>query len=153
MLFFAAVMYFVPEPEASALYTKNGSKREKKRCKKEEEHLLLLGIYTALGISLHNFPEGCAVFMACLKGTRVALPLVLAIAAHNIPEGMAVAAPILHATNSKWQAFKWSLISGLCEPVGAIVFGVFWSNHLTEQVVQSMLAAGKFPLLFSCFEI
>lgn len=65
-----------------------------------------VGIITALGISLHNFPEGIAVYLACLRGTTMGLPLAFAIAAHNIPEGIAVASPIYHSTGSKWEAFK-----------------------------------------------
>ncbi|XP_052109254.1 zinc transporter ZTP29 [Arachis duranensis] len=39
-----------------------------------------------VGISLHNFPEGMAVFLGSIKGLRVGLNLALAIALHNIPE-------------------------------------------------------------------
>jgi len=136
--------------------TKKKSKKEKKKNKsdttntanngssaseRERQHsLLMVGIITALGISLHNFPEGIAVYLSCMKGIHVGLPLAIAIAAHNIPEGMAVAAPIYNATKSKWQAFKWSFISGACEPVGALLFGYFFTKYFTEYLVQSVLA-------------
>lgn len=99
-----------------------------------------VGILTALSISLHNFPEGIAVYLACLKGLEVGFPIAIAIAAHNIPEGMAVASPIYHSTGSKWEAFKWSLVSGMCEPIAAFIFGTLLSNYITDEMVQLLLA-------------
>jgi len=104
-------------------------------------YLKQLGVITAVGISLHNFPEGMAVYVSCMKGVAVGLPLTLAIAAHNIPEGIAVAAPIYEATGSKWQAFWYSLLSGLCEPLGAVIFGYFCSAYINAYLIQCLLAA------------
>jgi len=140
MLFFAAILRFFPEPELVDKPSKE-NKAKSDNGKPNEAYLKHLGIVTAVGISLHNFPEGMAVYVSCLKGISLGLPLTLAIAAHNIPEGMAVAAPIFGATNSKWTAFKYSFLSGLCEPLGAIVFGIIFGNYLTEYFIQAMLAA------------
>ncbi|KAN0042170.1 hypothetical protein ACTFIV_004729 [Dictyostelium citrinum] len=115
--------------------------KSKNKKKSKDSYLNSVGIATAIGVSLHNFPEGVAVYLACLKGIDVGLPLMLAIAAHNIPEGMAVAAPIYSATGSKWKAFKYCLYSGLCEPVGAIIFGLVFKEYMTPYLIQSMLAA------------
>ncbi len=79
------------------------------------------GILTAIGISLHNFPEGIAVYMAALRGAHVGIPLATAIALHNIPEGMSVAAPLYFVSKSRWTAMKWCTISGIFEPLGAII--------------------------------
>lgn len=66
-----------------------------------------------------------------------------AIAVHNIPEGMAVAAPIYSVTKSKWMAFKWSLLSGIFEPLGAIVVGYFFTSYLTGYIIHCSLAGGN----------
>ncbi|MDE7463931.1 MAG: zinc transporter ZupT [Clostridiales bacterium] len=79
------------------------------------------GFMTALAIAIHNFPEGMATFVSALAGADVAVPIVVAIAIHNIPEGIAVSAPIYAATGSKKKAFILSFVSGLAEPVGALV--------------------------------
>ncbi|GAM19689.1 hypothetical protein SAMD00019534_028640, partial [Acytostelium subglobosum LB1] len=121
---------------------------EDKKKKAKDAYLVKLGIVTAIGISLHNFPEGVAVYLACLKGANVGIPLMLAIAAHNIPEGMAVAAPIYTATGSKWQAFKYCLLSGLCEPAGAIIFGLIFKDYMSPYLVQCMLAAVAGIMIF-----
>lgn len=80
-----------------------------------------VGMFTALAIAIHNFPEGLATFVSALQDPGVAIPIVVAIAIHNVPEGIAVSVPIYQATGSKKKAFLYSLISGLAEPVGALV--------------------------------
>lgn len=79
------------------------------------------GIFTALAIAIHNFPEGFATFIAALDDLALGIPIALAIAIHNIPEGMAVSLPIYHATGERKRAFFYAFGSGLAEPVGALV--------------------------------
>ncbi len=94
----------------------------KKREKAERDHKLLrMGMFTALSIAIHNFPEGLAVFISALKEPQIAIPIVFAIAIHNIPEGVAVSVPIYFATKSRKKALIYSFLSGLSEPVGAII--------------------------------
>jgi ZIP family zinc transporter len=79
------------------------------------------GIFTALAIGIHNFPEGFATFISSIEDIAIGLPIALAIAIHNIPEGMAVSLPIYHATGDKKKAFWYATFSGLAEPVGALL--------------------------------
>jgi len=79
------------------------------------------GIFTALAIGIHNFPEGFATFVSALENPTVGISIAFAIAIHNIPEGMAVSLPIYHATGDKKSAFWYATLSGLAEPVGALV--------------------------------
>lgn len=83
--------------------------------------LMRTGMFTALAIAVHNFPEGLATFVSALQEPSVAIPIVVAIAIHNIPEGIAVAVPVYFATGSKSKAFLLSLASGLAEPLGALI--------------------------------
>lgn len=83
--------------------------------------LMRMGVFTALAIAVHNFPEGLATFVSAMQEPSVAIPIVAAIAIHNIPEGIAVSVPIYQATGSKLKAFRYSFISGFAEPVGALV--------------------------------
>ncbi|KAI5413527.1 Zinc transporter ztp29 [Lathyrus oleraceus] len=103
---------------------KKGDEGGKDILKKHRQQVLFSGIVTAVGISLHNFPEGMAVFLGSMKGLRVGVNLALAIALHNIPEGVAVALPVYFATQSKWQAFKLATLSGFAEPLGVIIVGM-----------------------------
>jgi len=79
------------------------------------------GVFTALAIGIHNFPEGFATFISSLDNLTLGLSIALAIAIHNIPEGMAVSLPIYHATGDKRKAFWYATFSGFAEPIGAVI--------------------------------
>lgn len=83
--------------------------------------LLRMGLFTALAIGIHNFPEGLATFLAALQDPALGLAIAIAIALHNIPEGISVSVPIFYATGSRRKAFFYSVLSGLAEPVGATI--------------------------------
>lgn len=86
-----------------------------------KQKLLRMGLFSALAITIHNFPEGIATFMAAIKDPALGVGIAVAIAIHNIPEGIAVSVPLYFATGSKKKAFFYSFLSGLAEPVGALV--------------------------------
>lgn len=88
---------------------------------KDKKKLMRMGVFSALAIGIHNFPEGLATFMSGLSNPTLGLSIAVAIAIHNIPEGLAVSAPIYFATKSKKRAFVLSFLSGLAEPVGALI--------------------------------
>ena len=83
--------------------------------------LMRMGMFSALAIGIHNFPEGLATFTSALKDPALGLSIAIAIAIHNIPEGIAVSVPIYYATGSRKKAFTLSFLSGLAEPVGALI--------------------------------
>jgi ZIP family zinc transporter len=80
-----------------------------------------MGILTAIAIFIHNFPEGLVTFSATLADPGVGVAVCIAIALHNAPEGAVIALPIYYATGSKWKGFMWGCLSGLSEPIGALV--------------------------------
>lgn len=83
--------------------------------------LMRMGLFTALAIGIHNFPEGLATFLAALEDPGLGLAIAIAIALHNIPEGISVSVPIFYATGNRKKAFWYSAFSGLAEPIGALV--------------------------------
>lgn len=113
----ALIDYFVPEDE-NPHEPHSFSELEKDN---KHHHLKRTGTMLAVAIGIHNFPEGMATFISCLDGMEVALPIVIAIAIHNIPEGIAVSVPIYHSTGDRRKALRYSLISGLAEPAGALI--------------------------------
>ncbi len=86
-----------------------------------EHRLMRLGIFSAMAIGIHNFPEGIVTFMASMNDASLGVAIAIAIAIHNIPEGIAVAVPIYFATGSRKKAFLYSFLSGVSEPVGALI--------------------------------
>ena len=85
----------------------------------DHHKLMRMGLFTALAIGIHNFPEGLATFLAALETPHLGIAIAIAIALHNIPEGISVSVPIFYATGDRKRAFLYSLLSGLAEPVGA----------------------------------
>ncbi len=86
-----------------------------------QSRLLRIGTFTALAIAIHNFPEGLATFTAALRDPKLGIAIAAAIAIHNIPEGIAVSVPVYFATGDRRKAFRLSFLSGLSEPIGALI--------------------------------
>ncbi len=110
---------------------------------KSESHktnLMRMGMFTALAVGIHNFPEGLATFTAALSDPQLGIPIAIAIAIHNVPEGIAVAVPVFYATGSKRKAFRLSLLSGLAEPIGALVGYVFLYRFFNDIILAIIFA-------------
>lgn len=113
-------------PDTSALHNKK---------------LMRVGLVTALVLAIHNFPEGMVTFLAGLKDVSIAIPVAVAIAIHNIPEGIAVSVPIYYATGNRKRAFWLSFLSGLSEPIGALVGYLILAPYLNDNMFGLMFAA------------
>lgn len=107
-----------------------------------------VAVLTALAITAHNFPEGLATFFATLDNPVVGTPLAIAIAIHNIPEGVSIAMPIYYATGSKQKAVLATLISGLAEPVGALIGYLALASYLTPFVFGSVFGIISGAMVF-----
>lgn len=107
------------------------------------------GMLAALGIGIHNFPEGMAVFTGMLHDPRgLGWAVAAAIALHNFPEGLAMAAPIYAATGSRRKALGWSLVAALAEPAGAILAAAVLYPLLSPTVMAATLAAVAGIMIF-----
>jgi len=114
---------------------------KEQKAKREKEQLMRTGVFTALAIAIHNFPEGMATFVSAFQDPSIAIPIVAAIAIHNIPEGIAVSVPIYQATGSKRRAFMYSFLSGFAEPVGALI-GWLILIPIMSDIVYGIIFAG-----------
>jgi len=109
-------------------------------------------ILLVLGMTIHNFPEGIAVMFSSISNVKLGILVALAIAMHNIPEGIAVSIPIFYATKSKKKAFYYSFLSGIAEPIGAILSFVFLSPFLNEFILGLILSAVAGIMVFISFD-
>lgn len=108
---------------------------------KKNKSLLRTGLFTALAITIHNFPEGLATFVSALNDVSLAIPITVAIAIHNIPEGISVSVPIYYATGDKKKAFLYSFLSGMSEPLGAVIGYTLLRNFFNDITLGVLLSA------------
>ena len=118
----------------------------------DKSKLHRLGVITAIAITVHNFPEGIATFMAAYSNIETGIPVALAIAIHNIPEGIAVAVPIYYATGSKSKAMRLSFLSGLAEPPGAIIAYLIIMPFINDVVLGISFAITAGIMVFISFD-
>ncbi len=121
----------IPPPEKPRHQEKNTG---------QTRQLMRMGTITALVIGIHNFPEGLATFMSTMQDTGIGFSIAIAIAIHNIPEGIAVSVPIFYATGNRKKAFLWSFLSGLTEPLGALVGYLVLRTFMTPTMSGLVLA-------------
>lgn len=88
---------------------------------KKGSNLYKIGILNMLTLLLHNIPEGIIVFTSSVANQKLGFKIALSIAAHNLPEGICIATPIYYSTGNRKKAFFYTFISGIAEPLGAII--------------------------------
>jgi len=104
----------------------------------EKKRLIRMGYNTAFAIALHNFPEGLATFVGTLADPKVGAALAIAIGIHNIPEGLCVALPIYYATGNRVKAFFWGVLSGISEPIAALLGYAVLANSFSDNLYAVM---------------
>jgi ZIP family zinc transporter len=127
-------------PLPSAILAESSSNAQH-RVEGTEDKVMKAGMLTALGIALHNFPEGLVTLASTIGGgIELGFVIMIAIAFHNIPEGLSVSVPIYHATGDKKKAFKLSFLSGVAEPIGALIGVLFLLPFLETDLIGYSLA-------------
>ncbi|MCP4763488.1 MAG: ZIP family metal transporter [archaeon] len=106
----------------------------------EAKQIMRLGMLTVIALFIHNLPEGLATFSASLINPALGIEIAFATALHNIPEGISVAVPIYSASGSKGKAILYATLSGLAEPVGAVLAWLILAPILSTDILNFMLA-------------
>ena len=105
-----------------------------------------------LAIAIHNFPEGIATVASAFDNTGIATSVALAVAIHNIPEGIAVALPLLYGTGDRRKAFGWATLSGLAEPLGALVGMLILLPFLSPTLLAVLFAVVAGIMVYISFD-
>lgn len=124
IVFIALIDFLIPSVESDMGNIPSNKNKKLKR----------MGVMTALAIGIHNFPEGLATFTSALKDPHLGIAIAIAIAIHNIPEGISTSIPIYYSTGNKMQAFWISFLSGITEPIGAIIGYVLLKSIFNDMV-------------------
>lgn len=118
----------------------------------KHKSLYSTGVLIAFGIAIHNLPEGLAVFLSGLSDLHLGIALAVAIAIHNIPEGVAICIPIYYATKSKTKAFTYSFLSGMVEPLGAVIGLMLIGTTISPKLIDGIFAFVAGIMVFICFD-
>jgi ZIP family zinc transporter len=122
LTFFLAILgSYVLDRLSNQLIDRMNVEEKMSIAKTKETRLLAMAVFNAAALAVHNFPEGIANYYSNLREDNVGISLAVAIAIHNIPEGIAVALPLLKSTGSRWWAFAMATLSGLAQPVAALL--------------------------------
>ncbi len=140
ILIIALIDFFIPSTESDI-----GSTNKK-------QNLSRMGIMTALAIAIHNFPEGMATFTSAIKDPYLGIAIAVAIAIHNIPEGIATSLPIYFSTGKKGKAFLISFLSGITEPIGAVVGYLLLRPFFTDTFFGLLFSAVAGIMVFISLE-
>ena len=111
-----------------------------------------------LAVTLHNLPEGMAVGIVCagwLQGNEKisymgALALALGIAIQNFPEGAIVSMPLLAEGMPKGKTFLYGMLSGIVEPIGALL--VIAASGLLIPVMPYLLSFAAGAMIYVVVE-
>ncbi len=134
--FFYLALFIILGVVLSAMIDKLLPENEKIHNKK----LYKLGIFSMLAIIMHNIPEGIATFLSSTANLHLGLTLTVAIALHNIPEGISISVPVYGSTKSRKKALGYTFISGMAEPLGAILAFFFLKPFITDFLMGILLA-------------
>ncbi len=138
--------YFLPDHiDPDELLQPEGPCRHRHRIKRA-------GLFTAVAICVHNFPEGMATFLTATQNLTLGLSVALAIAIHNIPEGIAVALPLYHVTGKKRYAMLYAALSGITEPIGALIGVLLFGLFLPQVLIGILLAAVAGIMIYLSFD-
>lgn len=117
-----------------------------------DKRLQKAGLFTAIAICVHNFPEGMATFLSASHDLTLGLSVGLAIAIHNIPEGIAVALPIYHTTGKKRYATLYAALSGISEPIGAVIGMLLLNIFMPQLMIGIAMAAVAGIMIYISFD-
>lgn len=112
----------------------------------------------SLAVTIHNLPEGMAVGVVLGSAAAgdagisiaAAIAMSIGIAIQNIPEGAIIAMPVRAAGNSRWRSFAIGSLSGIVEPIGAIL--VILLTAWITPVVPYMLAFAGGAMIYVVIE-
>lgn len=105
-------------------------------------HLVKVGILVAVGIALHNIPEGIAVGAGFAHMPKFGILLAIAIGLHNIPEGIATTMFMCCGGKCKKSCLRIAFLSGIVEPIGAIIAYLFLKQFVFLIPISLAFAGG-----------
>lgn len=117
-----------------------------------DSSLFRVGYVSMIALFLHNFPEGVATFVSGYQNTTLGIYVAIAIALHNIPEGISIAMPIYYSTSNKKKAFYYTFLSGMAEPLGALLAFLILKPLINEIILGIIFAITAGIMIYIAFQ-
>lgn len=108
-----------------------------------------IALVTALGLMIHNFPEGVIMGCGFVGGKSLGVKMSMMIAIHDIPEGLAVTAPLMAAKKNVFKILMFVFITAMPTAIGALV-GVSLGN-ISPKVFGICLALASGIMIYVIF--
>ena len=106
----------------------------------QNSKLYKLGIFTMIAIIIHNLPEGMITYITADHNLKLGVTIAIAIAMHNLPEGISIAIPVYYATKNKRKAIGLTFLSGMSEPLGALLAFLFLKPIINNTIMGALFA-------------
>jgi len=124
----------------------NQIEAKKYRGKVDKNSLLKTGIIVAIGLAIHNFPEGLAIGSGFGASIKLGLSLAIAICFHDIPEGISMAVPMKNGGIKASKVIFYVVLSGVTTGVGAF-FGALVGG-ISQSVIAMCLAFAAGAMIY-----
>lgn len=114
--------------------------------------LYKMGVFSAISIGIHNFPEGITTFISALKDPILGITVAIAIGIHNLSVGMAIAIPIYFSSGNRKAAIAYTFLSSLTSPIGALMAYLFFLKFLNELIFGILFGVVSGIMVFICLD-
>lgn len=121
--------------------------------KNSEDNLYRVGIYTAIGLIIHNILEGFITYLTLKIDTEIGLKMAFSIALHNIPEGISIAIPLFYSLKGRRKLFSHLLLLSSSEMFGAILAFTIFKNVGLKIVGELYLIIAGIMSFIAIFEL
>lgn len=111
-----------------------------------KNELFKTGVIMAVGIAVHNFPEGLAIGSGFEVSTGLGLSLMIVILIHDVPEGLALALPLKKGGMSSVKAVMYAVLSGVPMGIGALIGALV--GHISKTAIAVSLAYAGGTMLY-----
>jgi len=106
---------------------------------KSKNNLYRIGMLSMISLIIHNIPEGIIVFMSSYHNIKIGINVCISIMLHNIPEGISIALPLYYSGESRGSVVKKVLLSGIIEPLGALLSYIFLKDYISPIIISYLL--------------
>lgn len=120
--------------------------KQMKKKVNESNSLIKTGIIVAIGLAIHNIPEGLAIGSGFDVSRSLGISLAIVICLHDIPEGLAMSIPMKKGGISKFKILMYVILSGITTAIGTLVGSII--GGISKNVITFCLSFASGAMLY-----